>query len=261
MSTDYSSFQLKDKIAIVTGPSQGIGRAVALGLAQAGAHLVLAEHPSYHQDALKELKSEIEGLGRKVLVVPTDVAEVAQIRAMVDQAKQTFGRIDIMVNNASWTCTGLALDATEKDYDDTMSTTVKSVFFACQAAAQVMIPQGGGRIINIGSNFAVSAFRTRTIYCGAKAAVHQLSRALNLEWANKGVVVNVVAPCITETPSRKPILEKPGYKEWATGDKLASGRWNQPEDLVGAVLFLASPQLSAQVVGHILMVDAGWTIH
>jgi len=261
MSNDYSSFQLKDKIAIVTGPSQGIGRAVALGLAQAGAHLVLAEHPTMNQEALKEVKNEIEKMGRKVLIAPTDIASVAQIRAMVDKAKETFGRIDILVNNASWTCTGPAIDATEEDYDGTVDTNVKNVFFACQAAAKVMIPQGGGRIINIGSNFAISAFRTRAIYAAAKAAVHQLSRALSLEWAKDGVVVNVVAPCITETPSRKPILDKPGYKEWVTTDKLASGRWNQPEDLVGAVLFLASPQLSAQVVGHILMVDGGWTIH
>jgi 2-deoxy-D-gluconate 3-dehydrogenase len=261
MSTDYSSFQLQDKIAIVTGPSQGIGRAVALGLAQAGAHLVLAEHPALNQEALKEVKAEIERLGRKALIVPTDVSSVAQIRALVDKTKETFGRLDIMVNNASWTSTGLAIDATEEDFDGTFDTNAKNVFFACQAAARVMIPQGGGRIINIGSNFAVSAWRTRAIYCGAKAAVHQLSRALSLEWAKDNVVVNVVAPCITETPSRKPILEKPGYKEWATGDKLASGRWNQPEDLVGAVLFLASPQLSAQVVGHILFVDGGWTIH
>src|SRR5512143_687843 len=145
-----------------------------------------------------------------------------------------------MVNNASWTSPGPANDDTELEFDGTFDTNAKNVFFACQAAARVMIPQGGGRIINIGSNFAVSAWRTRAIYCGAKAAVHQLSRALSLEWAKDKVVVNVVAPCITETPSRKPILEKPGYKEWATGPngKLASGRWNQPEDLVGAVLFL-----------------------
>jgi len=263
MSMDYSSFQLQDKVAIVTGPSQGIGRAIALGLASAGCHMVLAEHPTLNQEALQEVKCEIEGMGRKALVVPTDIGSVAQIRAMVDQAKETFGRIDVMVNNASWTCTGPAIDATEEDFDGTMDTNAKNVFFACQAAARVMIPQGGGRIINIGSNFAISAWRTRAIYCGAKAAVHELSRALSLEWAKQGVVVNVVAPCITETPSRKPILDRPGYKEWATGDngKLASGRWNQPDDLVGAVLFLAAPHLSAQVVGHILFVDGGWTIH
>jgi 2-deoxy-D-gluconate 3-dehydrogenase len=111
------------------------------------------------------------------------------------------------------------------------------------------------------SNFAVSAFRTRAIYAAAKAGVHQISRACSLERAKQGVIVNVVAPCSTETESRRAIPERPGYKEWVTSDKLASGRWNQPEDLVGAVLFLASPQLSAQVVGHELMVDGGWTIH
>ena len=261
MSTDYSSFQLTDKIAIVSGPSQGIGRAIALGLAHAGCHVVLAEHPALHQEALQEVKREIESLGRKTLIVPTDIASVAQIRNMVDKTKETFGRVDILVNNASWTCTGPAIDTTEEDYDGTFDTCAKSVFFACQAAARVMIPQGGGRIINIGSNFAVAAFRTRAVYAGAKAAVHQLSRALSLEWAKQGVVVNVVAPCITETPSRKPILELPGYKEWVTSDKLPSGRWNQPEDLVGAVLFVASPLWSALVVGHVLMVDGGWTIH
>ena len=257
--TDYSSFQLQDKIAIVTGPSQGIGRAIAIGFARAGAHLVLAGRPD-NQEALKPLQAEIEALGRKTLIAPTDVADIKQIRAMIDKAKAAFGRIDVLVNNASWTCTGPALSATEEDYDGTMDTNVKNVFFACQAAAKVMIPQGGGRIINIGSNFAITAFKTRAIYAAAKAAVHQLSRALSLEWAKQGVVVNVVAPCITETVSRKPILEKPGYKEWATGEKLASGRWNQPEDIVGAVLFLASSNLSAQVVGHVLMVDGGWTI-
>ena len=97
------------------------------------------------------------------------------------------------------------------------------------------------------------------MYAGAKAAVHHLSRALSLEWA-KQVTVNVVAPCITETESRKVILERPGYKEWATATMLPAGRWNQPDDLVGAVLFLSS-HLSDMVVGHVLMVDGGWTIH
>ncbi len=180
---------------------------------------------------------------------------------MVDKTVAEYGRLDILVNNAGWTCTGMALDNSEKDYDATMDTTLKSVFFACQAAAKVMIPQGGGRIINIGSNFAITAFKTRSIYAAAKAGVHQLSRALSLEWAKQGVAVNVIAPCITETPSRKPILDKPGYKDWATNEKIPSGRWNQPDDLVGAALFLASPELSAQVVGHILLVDGGWTVH
>ena len=257
---DYSSFGLRDKVAIVTGGSQGIGRAIALGLAQAGAHVVLAKYPDKRQDEVKAVKAEIEALGRKALIVQTDVAQVDQVRALMDQTHSTFGRIDILVNNAGWTGTTPALDVSEEEYDRTMAASLKSVFFASQAAARVMIPQGGGRIINIGSNFGEIAFKGRSVYAAAKAGVHHLSRALSLEWANDGVLVNVVAPCITETESRKNILERPGYKEWATKEMIPRGRWNQPEDLVGAVLFLSSP-LSDIVVGHVLMVDGGWTIH
>ena len=260
MTADYNAFGLTDKIAIVTGASQGIGRAIALGLAQAGAHLVLAKHPQGRQDEIRAVQAEVEALGRKAFVVLTDVSHVDQVQAMVATAKETFGRVDILVNNAGWTGTTAALDVTEEEYDKTMAASLKSVFFACQAAARVMIPQGGGKIINIGSNFGVVAFQGRSVYAAAKAGVHHLSRALSLEWARQGVVVNVVAPCITETDSRKVILERPGYKEWATTQMLPAGRWNQPQDLVGAVLFLSS-HLSDMVVGHVLMVDGGWTLH
>src|SRR3954447_2394350 len=135
---------------------------------------------------------------------------------MVDEAMRTFGRVDILVNNAGWTATTAAIDVTEEEYDRTMAASLKSVFFACQAAARVMIPQGGGKIINIGSNLGVVGFQGRSVYAAAKAGVHHLSRGLSLEWARQGVNVNVVAPCITETDSRKVILERPGYKEWAT---------------------------------------------
>jgi NAD(P)-dependent dehydrogenase (short-subunit alcohol dehydrogenase family) len=257
---DYSSFGLTDKIAIVTGPSQGIGRAIAVGLAQAGAHLALVKHPQGRQEEIKAVQQEIEALGRRALVVPTDVSDVRQIQAAMDRTRETFGRIDILVNNAGWTGTTPALEVTEDEYDRTMASSLKSVFFACQAAAKVMIPQGRGKIINIGSNFGIVAFQGRSVYAAAKSGVHHLSRALSLEWARHGVTVNVVAPCITETASRKAILERPGYKEWATTHMLPAGRWNQPEDLIGAVLFLAS-HLSDMVVGHVLMVDGGWTIH
>jgi 2-deoxy-D-gluconate 3-dehydrogenase len=260
MSADYSSFGLQDKVAIVTGASQGIGRAIALGLATAGAHVVLAKHPEGRHDEIKKVQAEIEALGRKAPIIMVDVGNVAQLDSLMSQTKEQLGRIDILVNNASWTGTGPALDVTEEEYDKTMDASVKSVFFACQSAARVMIPQGRGKIINIGSNFGVVAFNGRAVYAAAKAAVHHLSRALSLEWAKSGVLVNVVAPCITETDSRKVILERPGYKEWATTNMLPAGRWNQPEDIVGAVLFLSS-HLSDMVVGHVLMVDGGWTIH
>ncbi len=257
---DYTSFGLKDRIAVVTGASQGIGRAIALGLAEAGAHLVLAKHPEGSMESIEKVRSEIEGLGGQAIIVKTDVSQPAQLTALMEAAKAKFDRIDILVNNAGWTGTTSAVDVTEEEYDKTMDASLKSVFFACQAAARIMLPQGKGRIINIGSNFGVVGFKKRSVYAAAKAGVHHLSRALSLEWAHDGVVVNVVAPCITETESRKNILERPGYKEWATGEMIPRGRWNQPEDLVGAVLFLAS-DMADMVVGHVLMVDGGWTIH
>jgi NAD(P)-dependent dehydrogenase (short-subunit alcohol dehydrogenase family) len=260
VNPDYSSFGLQDQTAIVTGASQGIGRAIAVGLARAGANVVLAKHPDGRQDEIAAVRAEIEQLGRRAIVQPTDVARVDDVRRMVDVAKETFGSLDILINNAGWTGTTPALDVTEEEFDKTVSASLKSVFFACQAAARVMIPQGRGKIVNIGSNFGVVGFPGRSVYAGVKAGVHHLSRALSLEWAKHGVSVNVVAPCITETESRKVILERPGYKEWATTLMLPAGRWNQPEDLVGAVLFLSS-HLSDMVVGHVLMVDGGWTIH
>lgn len=257
---DYSSFGLGGKTAIVTGASQGIGKAIALGLAQAGANLVLAKHPEGRHEEINQVKAEIEALGRKALIVITDVGSVPQLQAMFAKAKETFGTVDILVNNAGWTGNTMALDVTEEEYDKTMSASLKSVFFACQAAARIMIPQGGGKIVNIGSNFGEIAFKSRSVYATAKAGVHHMSRALSLEWAKDKVNVNVVAPCITETETRRIILEKPGYKEWATTTQIPAGRWNQPEDLVGAVLFLSS-SLSDMVVGHVLMVDGGWTLH
>ncbi|CAN5614729.1 2-dehydro-3-deoxy-D-gluconate 5-dehydrogenase KduD [soil metagenome] len=257
---DYSSFGLKDKIAIVTGASQGIGKAIALGLAEAGAHVVLAKHPGPRMEEIEAVRSEIVAMGRRAMIVQTDVGVVSEVQALMDATVAEFGRIDILVNNAGWTGTNDALDVTEEEFDKTVSSSLKSVFFASQAAARVMLPQGGGRIIQIGSNFGVIAFKKRAVYAAVKAAVHHLAKALSLEWAHQGVLVNVVAPCITETESRKNILEKPGYKEWATQQMIPRGRWNQPQDLVGAVLFLSSP-FADMIVGHTLMVDGGWTIH
>src|SRR5258708_26360755 len=171
MNTDYASFGLKDKIAIVTGASQGIGRAIAIGLAQAGAHVVLAKHPEGRHAEISEVKAEIEAHGRRAEIVTADVSDVAQIRALMDRTKETFGRIDILVNNAGWTGNSMALDTTEEEFDRTMESSLKSIFFACQAAAGIMIPHGRGKTINIVSDFCVLAFKSRSRYSRAKAPV------------------------------------------------------------------------------------------
>jgi 2-dehydro-3-deoxy-D-gluconate 5-dehydrogenase len=258
---------LAGRIAWVTGSSRGLGRVMAEHLGRLGADLVVhgtsqtSARAFGEAESLDQVARDVAGkTGRRVLAVAADLTQPAAVQAAVARIRAEYGRIDILVNNAGWTGNAMALDVTEDEYDRTMSASVKSVFFACQAAARVMIPQGGGKIINIGSNFGIVAFKSRSVYAAAKAAVHHLSRALSLEWAKQGVLVNVVAPCITETESRKVILERPGYKEWATTQMLPAGRWNQPDDLVGAVLFLSS-HLSDMVVGHVLMVDGGWTIH
>ncbi len=257
MSKPWSSFGLEGQAAIVTGPSQGIGRAVALGLAEAGVDVALV---SRTRSALEELAVEIEALGRKALVLPTDLQDVSNIRDMVGKAHKALGKIDILINNAAWTATVEALEATEEEWDQTLNTCLKAMFFLSQSAAKIMIPQGGGKIINFGSTFGQVTFKGRSVYAAAKAGVHHLTRALAYEWAEKGINVNAIAPCVTETPTRKEILERPGYKEWALGEMLPIRRWAQPEDFIGATLFLCS-SLSDMVVGHVIMVDGGWIIH
>jgi 2-deoxy-D-gluconate 3-dehydrogenase len=257
LKNNYESFGLQDQVAIVTGASQGIGQTLAMGLAQAGVHIAVV---SRTQAKLEKVAADIEALGRQALVVPTDLTAVAEIQAMVKKVRATFGQINILVNNAAWTNTTPALEVTEEEWDQTLDTSLKGVFFTAQAVAPIMIEQGQGKIVNIGSTLAVTAFKERPVYATAKAGVHQLTRALALEWASQGISVNSMAPCITETPTRRNLFQKPGYKEWITGQMLPIGRWAQPEDLVGAVLFLCS-HLSEMVVGHTLMVDGGWTIH
>ena len=257
MNNKYQSFGLEGKVAIVTGASQGIGRALAVALAEAGAHIALV---SRNQAALNQVASEIASLERKALVVPTDITDVSQIRSMVDQVHKHFGKIDVLLNNAAWTVTADALQVTEEEWDRTLDSSLKSVFFLCQAVAPIMIEQGGGHIVNMGSTLGEVTFKTRSVYSAAKAGVHHLTRALATEWSAKGVHVNAIGPCVTETPTRREIFERPGYKEWALGQMLPIGRWAQPDDFVGATLFLCS-SLSDMVVGHVLMVDGGWVIH
>jgi NAD(P)-dependent dehydrogenase (short-subunit alcohol dehydrogenase family) len=227
-------------------------------LALAGGGVVINTRRS--SDQADALAAEVQARGGPVLVHLADVTDEVAVQAMVDAALTRFGRIDILVNNAAWTNTCPALEVTEEEWDQTMDTSLKGVFFASQAVAPIMIEQGKGKVVNIGSTLGKVAFSGRAVYAAAKGGIHQLTQALAYEWARQGISVNSVAPCITETPTRRSLFERPGYKEWITGDMLPIGRWAQTEDMVGATLFLCS-DLSEMVVGHVLMVDGGWTIH
>jgi 2-dehydro-3-deoxy-D-gluconate 5-dehydrogenase len=255
--TDYTSFRLRDRVALVTGPTMGIGEVLADALAEAGCHLALA---SRDREKLEAVAERVRARDRHALVVPTDVTVVSELRAMAEQVRHEFGRIDVLVNNAAWTSTTPALEITEEEYDRTFDTLLKGTFFACQAVGRIMIEQRQGKIVNIGSTLATSAFARRAHYGAAKAGIHQLTRVLATEWGPSGVHVNCVAPCVTETPTRRNLFDNPEYRDWVLKEKFLTGRWAQPEDHVGAVLFLASP-LSDMVMGHVLFVDGGWTIH
>ena len=220
MKGKYQSFGLEDHVAIVTGATQGIGRTLAMALAEAGAHIALV---SRTRSALEDVASEIESLGRQALVVPADISDVSQIRSMVDKVQAHFGKIDILVNNAAWTVTADALEVSEEEWDRTLDSSLKSVFFMCQAVAPIMIAQGNGHIVNMGSTFGEVTFKTRSVYAAAKAGVHHLTRALANEWSVKGIHVNAIGPCVTETPTRREIFERPATKNGLSGKCCPSG--------------------------------------
>lgn len=248
--------ELRGRIAIVTGSSQGIGTDIAKGFARQGANVVLA---SRNLDQNKALADEILEGGGQAYSLYLDVMDIVSIQAMVDEVYARFGRIDILVNNAAWTATVPALEETEENWDRTIDTSLKGVFFCSQRVGRVMVQQKSGVIINIGSTLGKVVFKNRSIYAAAKAAVHQLTQAFALELGPAGVRVNAVAPCFTETPTRRNLLENKEFTPWALS-MLPVGRWAQPGDLVGPVLFLAS-DAAAMVTGHVLMVDGGWTVH
>ena len=248
-------FDLTGRVAIVTGASQGIGRAIAIGLAQAGAHLVLAKHPEGRRAEIVALKAEIEALGRRVEIVTTDVSDVAQVRALMDRTKETFGRIDILVNNAGWTGNSMALDTTEEEFDRTMESSLKSVFFACTRVGKHMLAAGSGSIINIASIAAFGGFRRTALYTMSKHGVVGLTETLAIEWATRGVRVNAIAPGFFITALNREKMD-PERKAHAIG-RTPIGRFGELDELVNAALYRASPGAS-YVTGETLRVDGGF---
>jgi NAD(P)-dependent dehydrogenase (short-subunit alcohol dehydrogenase family) len=254
---DLPSMRVDGKVALVTGTGSGLGKAMAIGLAQAGADVALTELPDRLKNA-EETAREVEKAGRKAIVVPLDVLNLPMIGEMADEVVRRLGRIDILVNNAGINVPKLAVDVTEGDWDRVLDVDLKGVFFTTQAVAKkAMIPQGGGKIVNIASQMGVVGYVYRAAYCSAKAGVINLTRVLAFEWAKHKINVNTVAPTFVETPLTRPMFEDKAFKDDVLS-RIPLGRLGKPEDIVGAVVYLASPAAD-MVTGHTLLVDGGWT--
>jgi NAD(P)-dependent dehydrogenase (short-subunit alcohol dehydrogenase family) len=250
------AFRLVGKVALVTGASRGLGRAMALGLAGAGADVALAGRD---RGTLEPVAQEIErDLGCQALPAPLDVADLEAIPSAVEAVVTRFGRIDILVNNAGMNIRNSTLDYTPEEWDTVLDTNLKGTFFLTQQVGRHMIGAGGGKILNISSMTAFLGVPTVPAYTASKAALQQLTRMLAVEWAEHNIQVNALAPGwistdLTAALKTHPHLE-PRYR-WILS-RTPAGRFGEPHELVGAAVFLCSPAADF-ITGQILAVDGG----
>jgi NAD(P)-dependent dehydrogenase (short-subunit alcohol dehydrogenase family) len=253
--TAFPRFDLNGQVALVTGAARGIGNAIALALANAGADVALGL-----RDAATggELASQIEAMGRRVVRLQMDITRLDQIHAAVEQAVGKLGRIDILVNNAGLGPENPAEAVREEDFDLTVAVNLKGTFFVSQAVGKVMIKQGYGRIINLGSQAGTVALPGESIYCMTKAAIAHLTKCLAIEWGKHNITVNAVAPTFIVTPGTAAALDDPAMKADILERIAALHRVGQPMDVAGAVIFLASPA-AGMITGDTILIDGGWT--
>jgi NAD(P)-dependent dehydrogenase (short-subunit alcohol dehydrogenase family) len=252
---EYPEFALTGQTALVTGAARGLGRAIALALANAGADVALGLREAGSAD---HLLAEIESMGRRSLAVPMDVRDLRQIGPAVDAVVDHLGRLDILVNNAGLGPSNEAENVTEADYDLTMDVNVKGLFFASQAAGRAMIRQGSGRIVNLSSQAGFVALPTESIYCASKAAVAHLTKCLAVEWGRHGITVNAVAPTFIRTDGTAEALADPAFEADVRERIAGLHRIGEPMDVAGGVVFLASPA-AGLITGTTLLIDGGWT--
>lgn len=247
-------FRLDGKVAVVTGASKGIGHDLAKALAAAGARVAVAARDVA---SLQALVDEIVAHGGDALAVPLDVTDLGQITEAFDRVQSYFGSVDILVNNAGLGANHPAEDITEADWDQMMDVNLKGLFFCCQAAGRIMLEQGEGRIVNMSSQAGVVGIRDHAVYSASKGGVNMLTKVLALEWSNRGVTVNAVAPTFIYTPGTADRLDQPEYLAGVLS-RMPIGRVGTTGDVAGAVIYLASPA-GALVTGHVLLVDGAWT--
>jgi NAD(P)-dependent dehydrogenase (short-subunit alcohol dehydrogenase family) len=245
-------FNLNGKVAIVTGASRGLGQGFARALAGAGADLVIT---SRTLSSLEPLQVELESRGRRVLPLELDVTEFESIQAMMAEAFQAFGQIDVLVNNAGCNIRKPALEVTWDDWNTILNTNLRGPFFVAQAAARHMIPRQYGRIINIGSVTSVCGYAGLGPYGASRGGIKQLTMSLADDWGPYGITVNCLAPGWFKTAQNQVLYENQEWVDYLS-DRIPLKRPGEPHDLDGALLFLAS-DASRYVTGQILLVDGG----
>jgi NAD(P)-dependent dehydrogenase (short-subunit alcohol dehydrogenase family) len=252
---EFPRFTLDGQVALVTGAARGLGRAISLALAHAGADVALGLRDVAADSGIT---AEIRAMGRRALPLQMDVSNMQQISRAVDETVKGFGRLDILVNNAGIAPENPAENVREGDFDATLAVNLKGTFFASQAAGRVMIKQKKGTIINMSSQAGFAALPTESVYCMTKAAIAHLTKCLAVEWGKHGITVNAVAPTFIRTPGTEEYLSDPRHLNDTVERIAALHRIGEPMEVAGAVVFLASPAASL-ITGETILIDGGWT--
>ena len=247
-----NSFDLSNKVAVVTGANTGLGQAIAVALARAGANVALVG-----RSAPDETEQQIQALGRESAVVMADLSSTEKVGAVIEQAESALGPVDILVNNAGIIRRDDALDFNESDWDDVLATNLKVPFFLAQAAARSMVNgKRGGKIINIASLLSFQGGIRVASYTASKSGIAGLTRLLANEWAGKGIAVNAIIPGYFATNNTVALRNDPDRNRDILA-RIPAGRWGDPADLGGAAVFLAS-SAADYVHGAMIPVDGGW---